>query len=284
MDNPVKNHIVIDFTKFENLFKQFFDLTDDFDTDGYAFKSDKYHENLISDIKQFWVTQMMPLAQDIIKNHTINEHGFFKTEFESFYKHVIHEYFGDNYQPNFRAGRPITENEYKNLNDSAQEWYQEVAPFAELKKELFELLRDYKAQVNDLVESELMQQVQATSLNDSKPKINPTMFEEIFVETDFQKYIDALRYTEPPLLNDNMEFIGKKRGGTGEVGLWIAYLRLKRIINPNISRQHLGIVFSSNIKNLYFGKDARTISYNSTVAHTPILKQLIKRTGSPLVA
>jgi len=284
MDNPVKDRIISCFTDFESLFEQFFNRDNSFDEDGYPFKGDQYYENLFSDIKQFWPTQIQPLIQDVTKANSTNEVGFFKTEFESFYKHIIRNYFGDNYSPVFEIGRPITQKKFNSLNDSAQQWYEEVASIAALEKDLFELLRDYKAQLADLFDIDLTQQSATTNLNNRKPQTSPTTFEEIFIVPDWKRYIDALMQTDPPLLNGNMEFIGKKQGGTGEVGRWIAYLKFRSIINPNISRQHLGIVFSSNIKNLYFGEDARTINYNSTLAHTSILKQLIKRTTPPSVA
>lgn len=79
MDNPVKDRIISCFTDFESLFEQFFNRDNSFDEDGYPFKGDQYYENLFSDIKQFWPTQIQPLIQDVTKANSTNEVGFFNT-------------------------------------------------------------------------------------------------------------------------------------------------------------------------------------------------------------
>jgi len=104
-------------------------------------------------------------------------------------------------------------------------------------------------------------------------------FSDIFSVTDWGKYISALKNTDPPLINDLNEFIGKPRLHKGVICSWIKHLQYKSIIRQSINRAQLSLVLNNEIKKLNLGKDGKTFDNESTEYTTVFEKQLLSLTA-----
>lgn len=85
-------------------------------------------------------------------------------------------------------------------------------------------------------------------------------FADIFVNSDWRKFISALEKSDPKLINSNWEFIGKPRSHKGVICSWISYLQSKGEINGKINRSELANVLNNEIKYLDIGKDGKTFT------------------------
>ena len=90
--------------------------------------------------------------------------------------------------------------------------------------------------------------------------LRPTSFNDIFLVPDWHDLINVLAKLEPPLIDKDLNFIGKKRGGKGIICCWILTLINKGKINSSIKRQFLAEVLNKEIKNLNLGLDGSTFS------------------------
>lgn len=89
--------------------------------------------------------------------------------------------------------------------------------------------------------------------NSNKSKNNtPKTFDQLFVESGWNKYIDVLTKCNPPLLKkeeDMYTFIGNKKTQKGCVAQWFKYLKITGVINQSTSRDELAMAISSYIEN-----------------------------------
>lgn len=113
---------------------------------------------------------------------------------------------------------------------------------------------------------------------DTKGK-GPVSFEDIFVPSEWRKYIDALSKVDNPVLSDNLEFIGKAKKHKGVVCSWIRELQTIGFIRKGFNRLQLSVVLNNEIKNLDLGKDGKTLenpSYEYDKFYKKKLLEIIK--------
>lgn len=102
-------------------------------------------------------------------------------------------------------------------------------------------------------------------------------FEDIFLQKDWRKYVDAFKKTTPPLLNDRLEFIGNRKKHIGVICGWFYYLKNQGIINANCSRSTLAAILNNEIKDFNMGRDGKTFD-NPSMEYNKFEPQLISIT------
>lgn len=78
------------------------------------------------------------------------------------------------------------------------------------------------------------------------------MLKDLFTVEKWQPYIDVLTKCEPKILEKTKtgyKFVGKQKTEKGIVAGWAKYLKLKRIINVEISRDTIAATLSASIEN-----------------------------------
>jgi hypothetical protein len=106
-------------------------------------------------------------------------------------------------------------------------------------------------------------------------KINPEKFSDIFASTDWNKYIEALQNTEPKLISEEKEFIGKPRPHKGVICSYVKDLQTQNIIKYTVNRKQLSHVFNNEIKNLNLGSDGKTFDNISNAYRDNFKEQLV---------
>lgn len=115
------------------------------------------------------------------------------------------------------------------------------------------------------------------TLEESKKNSDPLKnFDDIFVIENWHKYIAALEYSDPPLLNNKWEFIGKPRGHKGVICSWITTLKYKGIVNQRLNRSQLAEALNNEIKFLNLGKDGKTLDNVSGLYEEEFQNQLFE--------
>lgn len=107
-------------------------------------------------------------------------------------------------------------------------------------------------------------------------KILPEKFSDIFASTDWNKYIEALQNTEPKLISEENEFIGKPKLHKGVICSYVKDLQTKNIIKFTVNRKQLSHVFNNEIKNLNLGSDGKTFDNISNAYEDNFKEQLMK--------
>lgn len=112
--------------------------------------------------------------------------------------------------------------------------------------------------------------------SDTIVKLKPLVknISDIFIDSDWEKYIDALNQTDPPLLDDKRRFIGKPKKHKGVICNWIRNLQDMHIVKNDISRQKIVVVLNEEIKNLNLGKEGKTLNNPSYTYEQEFEKQL----------
>jgi len=105
----------------------------------------------------------------------------------------------------------------------------------------------------------------------------PENFEDIFVSTSWQNYIDVLTQTTPPLISTDRIFIGNRKRHIGVICSWINHLKMKGIISQTISRSDLANVLNTELKDFNMGKDGKTFD-NVSNEYKKFESQLIQLT------
>lgn len=107
-------------------------------------------------------------------------------------------------------------------------------------------------------------------------KILPEKFSDIFASTDWNKYIEALKNSEPKLISEENEFIGKPKLHKGVICSYVKDLQTKNIIKFTVNRKQLSHVFNNEIKNLNLGSDGKTFDNISNAYEDNFKEQLMK--------
>jgi hypothetical protein len=107
-------------------------------------------------------------------------------------------------------------------------------------------------------------------------KILPEKFSDIFASTDWNKYIEALKNSEPKLISEENEFIGKPKLHKGVICSYVKELQTKNIIKFTVNRKQLSHVFNNEIKNLNLGSDGKTFDNISNAYEDNFKEQLMK--------
>jgi hypothetical protein len=105
---------------------------------------------------------------------------------------------------------------------------------------------------------------------------NLTCFEDIFTTNDWRKYVDVLTKVEPPLLDPNWKFIGKK-GDKGVICSWFTDLQKENKIKA-VDKSTLSRIINAQIKNIEIGTHGRTFGNYSNryeVKYKSAINQLI---------
>lgn len=93
----------------------------------------------------------------------------------------------------------------------------------------------------------------------------PKGFKDIFTNSEWEIYINALHKVENPVIDKEYNYIGKARNDKGVICSWIKDLQNKGIIKKKHNRQELAIVLNNEISGLNLGKDGKTFDNTSTV-------------------
>lgn len=134
---------------------------------------------------------------------------------------------------------------------------------AEIKEQRGSSIHDLKTQLiknENKYTKEVNQSSSKTKKDQKEIILRPTSFNDIFLVPDWHDLINVLAKLEPPLIDKDLNFIGKKRGGKGIICCWILTLINKGKINSSIKRQFLAEVLNKEIKNLNLGLDGSTFS------------------------
>ncbi len=107
-------------------------------------------------------------------------------------------------------------------------------------------------------------------------KILPEKFSDIFASADWNKYIEALKNSEPKLISEENEFIGKPKLHKGVICSYVKDLQTKNIIKFTVNRKQLSHVFNNEIKNLNLGSDGKTFDNISNAYEDNFKEQLMK--------
>jgi len=123
--------------------------------------------------------------------------------------------------------------------------------------------------------------VKSTLSNNNSKKAGTTIscFQDIFIDSDWKKYIEALSKTEPPIIDGKFKFIGKPRPHKGVVCSWIKHLQTKGKITLNVNRSQLASVLNEELKDFNLGKDGKTFDNVSNEFDNKFKDQLIKLTN-----
>lgn len=133
----------------------------------------------------------------------------------------------------------------------------------------FDACRFYLERIKD--NSEI--QVKQDQIENKSFKID-----EIFVNKDSQKYIDALKNTIPPLIDSNQKFIGKPMKHKGVICSWFKQLQTEGILSQSINRSQMAELLNNAFENLNLGKGGKTFDNYSKEYALNFKEQLINLT------
>jgi len=113
------------------------------------------------------------------------------------------------------------------------------------------------------------------TIKNNEDVLNYDSFSSIFAADGWQKYVDQLMTTEPPLLDKEYKFIGKTKGHTGVIANWFSLLQTKGIIKSKITRQQLAKVLNNEFSDFKMGIEGRIFNEESKLFREVFAQQLL---------
>lgn len=251
---------------------------------SFPYTSLEIHNNI-----EFYTDNFNPKKLEILKK---NFESFLRTERKKFSNRFSIEDI-DKVVSNFNYEK-AEKIEYKNLSNDEKLQLVEKLLFPNEFYACYRFLDTLEAEMKSYENSTILnlktQQIENTinfnqhlSQSSTKTKeeqkkniFEPKSFKDIFLVPDWQDLIDVLKKLEPPLLDKDLNFIGKEKGGKGIICSWISTLKNKGKIKPSINRQDLAKVLNNEIKNLNLGSDGSTFSKVNNSYETEWENKLLK--------